>query len=191
MNVDGDRIQRHLAAVQDALAGLDRDMIARLGELLERARLAGHTVFLFGNGGSGSTASHLASDLNKGVSRGRNPAYRAMCLNDNIPLMLAYANDEGYGKVFVGPLQNFLRPGDVVIAISGSGNSENVLRAVEYANRNGATTVGLCGFDGGRLKPLVHLAVHVPVDDMLVAEDVHFVVGHVLYRLLAHREGED
>ncbi len=154
--------------------------IRTLAEALEMGR----TVFICGNGGSGATASHLACDLNKGVSYGREKRFKVICLNDNVPTMTAYANDASYADIFVEPLKNFLQPGDVVVGISGSGNSENIIRAIEYANSKGALTVGLCGFSGGRLKESAKLVVHAKVDDMQMSEDVHLVLGHMAMQAL-------
>jgi D-sedoheptulose 7-phosphate isomerase len=106
-----------------------------------------------------------------------------VCLNDNIPTLTAYANDVSYDEVFVEPLRNFLAPGDLVVAISGSGNSRNVLKAIEYANGAGAVTVGLTGYDGGALKKIARYGVNVPIDDMQVTEDLHMVFDHLIYAI--------
>jgi len=155
--------------------------------LLENARQEGRQVFLMGNGGSGSTASHFACDLNKGVSYGRQKRFRAISLVDNPATLTAYANDVAYEDVFVEQLKNFLRPGDVVVGISGSGNSPNVLKAIDYANSLGAHTVGLCGFDGGKLAGAVRTPILAPVHDMQKAEDVHMVLLHVAMQVLCAR----
>lgn len=172
-----DRLRRTLEA-------LDLAQVERFVEALESARRDGRRVFLFGNGGSAATASHMACDLNKGVSQGKDRAFKVICLNDNVPTMMAWANDVSYEEIFLGQLKNFLVPGDLVVAISGSGNSPNVVRAVEWANSQGAVTVGLCGYRGGKLKEIAHLVVHVDVDDMQVAEDLHLVVGHMATQAL-------
>jgi len=170
-------------AVEAIPAGAVEEFI----HVLEQAYREGRQVFLMGNGGSGSTASHAACDLNKGVSFGRMQRFRAICLNDNVPTLMAYANDVSYSEVFVEQLKNFLRPGDVVIGISGSGNSLNVLKAIEYAQEQGAITVGLCGFEGGKLVRLVRVPVLIPVHDMQKVEDVQMMIFHVAMQALCAR----
>jgi D-sedoheptulose 7-phosphate isomerase len=140
-----------------------------------------------GNGGSGSTASHVACDLNKGVSYGRQKRFRVISLNDNLPTLTAYANDVSYEDVFVEQLRNFLCPGDLVVGISGSGNSPNVLNAIAFANSLGAHTVGLCGFNGGKLAPMVKTPIIAPVHDMQKAEDVHLILLHAVMQVLCAR----
>lgn len=141
-------------------------------------------VFIMGNGGSGSTASHFACDINKGSCFDLEKKFKVICLNDNVPTMLAYANDLSYSKVFVEQLKNFLQSGDVVIGISGSGNSENILNAVSYARGKGARTIGLTGFDGGKLAQIVDIPLVATVDDMQKVEDVHMIVVHMLMQYL-------
>ncbi len=140
---------------------------------------------MLGNGGSGSTASHLACDLNKGACLHAEKKFHVMALTDNLPTIMAIANNIGYDAVFVEQLKNFVRPGDVVVGISGSGNSRNVLKAVEFARQQGCTTIGVCGYDGGKLKPMVDCCFHVKVPDMQIAEDVHMILVHVLMRVLS------
>jgi len=136
-------------------------------------------IFVMGNGGSASTASHWVCDINKGCSLGKEKKFKMMCLNDSISTLLAYANDLSYEDVFVEQLKNFFVSGDVVIGISGSGNSENVLRAIDYANNNGGTTVGLCGYSGGKLIKMVDIPILAKVDDMQKVEDIHMIVAHM------------
>jgi D-sedoheptulose 7-phosphate isomerase len=168
----------------EALEAISTESFAALVQLLERARIEGRQIFTMGNGGSGSTASHIACDLNKGVSFGQAQRFRVICLNDNSPTLSAYANDVSYENVFVEPLKNFLRPGDVVMGISGSGNSPNVLKAIDYANRRGAFTVGLSGFEGGKLALLAQMPLVVRVYDMQKIEDVHLIIFHVAMQAL-------
>lgn len=163
---------------------IDKASLSQLINLLENAREAGRQIFVMGNGGSGATASHYCCDFNKGISLSKEKRYRVICLNDNIPTMLAYANDLGYEEVFVGLLENFFNPGDVVIGISGSGNSPNVLRAIQWAKEHNGCTVGLTGYNGGALKRIAQYGVHVPVDDMQITEDIHMVLGHCIMRVL-------
>jgi D-sedoheptulose 7-phosphate isomerase len=141
-------------------------------------------IFVMGNGGSASTASHLACDINKGVCSGLEKRFKVICLNDNIPTMLAYANDLSYEDVFLEQLKNFFQAGDVVVGISASGNSENVLKAITYAVQSGGRTIGLCGFQGGELAKIVDIPLIVRSDDMQKVEDVHMVVVHMLMQRL-------
>jgi D-sedoheptulose 7-phosphate isomerase len=164
---------------------LPLEAVRKVAEVLHDAHNQGRQIFVMGNGGSAATASHLACDVNKGLGFGRDTRFRMICLNDNIPTMLAYANDVSYSDVFVEQLRNFVRSGDVVIGISGSGNSENVIKAVKLANAHDAVSIGMTGFDGGRLAQVVRISVVVPSQDMQVIEDMHLIVCHMLFRLLA------
>lgn len=169
--------------LKDALDGVNLEEIKNLYELLFNCYQNGKQVFIFGNGGSASTASHLAADLNKGVSLGLEKRFKIICLNDNIPTMLAYANDLTYNDVFVEQLKNFLNKGDLVIGISGSGNSQNVLNAILYANEKGAVTVGITGYKGGKLKQLAKHSVNANVLDMQLSEDIHLILSHIIMKL--------
>ena len=180
-------LANYCAGLSKALEGVPAERFEEFVQLLESAYQDGRQVFFMGNGGSGSTASHFACDLNKGVSYGRQKRFRVISLNDNLPTLTAYANDVAYEDVFVEQLKNFLQAGDVVVGISGSGNSPNVLKAITYANDLGAHTVGLCGFDGGRLAGLVRTPILAPVHDMQKAEDVHMILLHVVMQLLCAR----
>ena len=140
----------------------------------------GSHIFIMGNGGSGATASHFACDINKGCCMDLDKKFKVMCLNDNMPTLLALANDVSYDVVFEEQLKNFFIPGDLVIGISGSGNSENVLRAIRYANREGGRTIGLSGFSGGRLSETAQQAFIAPVHDMQKVEDVHIIIVHMI-----------
>ena len=145
---------------------------------------AGRFVFVIGNGGSGSNASHFCEDMGKGTLDRKdfdNDAKRRLkilSLTDNTPYILAWGNDEGFDRVFVEQLKNLASPGDLLVAISGSGNSPNILRAVEWANRNGLKTFGCTGFSGGKLQTLAHGNLHVPLDDMGIVESIHLTAFH-------------
>ena len=154
---------------------------ALIGALADAYR-EGRFVFICGNGGSGANASHLCEDLGKGTLSDFEGQKRlkVISLTDNTPYILAWANDEGYERIFVEQLKNLAQPGALLIAISGSGNSPNVLRAVAYANANGMHTFGITGFDGGRLKQIANRCLHVPSVDMGMVEAVHGVVFHYL-----------
>jgi D-sedoheptulose 7-phosphate isomerase len=173
-----DQVTDYLEQVRVVLGRLDTAAIAQIIEVLHEARLNGRTIFLMGNGGSAATASHWANDLSKGASRPGAPRLRVIALTDNVPLITAWANDTEYANIFVEQLANFVRPGDVVIGISGSGNSENVIRAIEYGREQGAFTIGLTGFDGGRLKDAAELCLVAPSGVMEQVEDAHMVVTH-------------
>ena len=173
-----------MGRLKAAIDRISRDEINEFLNLLVDALEAGRTVFTLGNGGSAATASHMAVDFNKGLSYGKARRFRFLCLSDNLPTLTAYANDVSYEDVFVEPLRNFLESGDLVIAISGSGNSRNVIKAVEYANARDAVTVGLTGYDGGRLRKTARYGVHIPIRDMQVTEDLHMVLDHLAYSVL-------
>jgi len=173
----------------DTIQTIPLDRVEEAIRLLARARADGRTIFVCGNGGSASTASHFVCDMVKGASYGREVRFRILALTDSLPTITAYANDVGYGQVFVEQLRNFARPDDVLIALSGSGNSPNVLRAVEYANSIGCYTVGLSGRDGGQLAPLVRLSIHVPEPHMGRIEDAHLHVCHMIgYYFMEERQ---
>jgi D-sedoheptulose 7-phosphate isomerase len=155
-------------------------------DVLYEAAVSGRTIYLFGNGGSASTASHFACDLGKNTLV-HGTRLRAVALTDNMALFSAYANDEGYANVFAEQLRTLVMPGDVVVAISGSGNSPNVLAAVEVAHEHGAHSLALTGMGGGRLAPLVDVAVVVPSDRMEQVEDAHLFLEHMICQALGER----
>jgi D-sedoheptulose 7-phosphate isomerase len=177
-------IDAYLEQLRRQIAALDRNELAVFASLLRTACDEGRQIFIMGNGGSAATASHFACDFNKGLSYRREKKYKFICLNDNLPVLTAYANDVGYDAVFVEQLKNFLRAGDLVIGISGSGNSANVIKAVEFANAQGAVTVALTGYDGGRLRRTAQHNVHVDVQDMQLVEDIHMVLDHMSMRVV-------
>ena len=179
-----DEISNYFEREKRVLDAIDKSSLSQVMNILEQARLDGRQIFIMGNGGSGATASHYCCDFNKGISIHKDKRYRMICLNDNIPTMMAYANDVGYENVFIGPLENFFRPGDVVIGISGSGNSENVVRAIQWAKEHGAITIALTGYSGGKLKQIADYGVHVPVDDMQITEDLHMTLDHCMMKIL-------
>lgn len=148
-------------------------------DCLLAAYAEGRRIFIMGNGGSAMTASHFACDLNKGCSLGRDRRLKVICLNDSLPTLLAYANDLSYAQIFVEQLKNFYVPGDVVMGISASGNSANVLRAIEHANGHEGVTIGWCGFDGGALGPMVRIPLVIRSQDMQKIEDLHMIIAHM------------
>ena len=180
-------LRAYLEAEERVLSELDLEAVSRLMEMMEEARKGHKRIFMCGNGGSAATASHFVCDFCKGVSLHQEVKYDLECLSDNTPLMSAIANDISYDDIFVIPLQAKLRPGDLVIGISGSGNSENVVRAVRYAKEHGAATAVLVGYDGGKLLELADHAVHVKIDNMQIVEDVHMILDHMMMYVLADR----
>jgi D-sedoheptulose 7-phosphate isomerase len=173
-------IKDYLGRVCREIGRLDPAQIEAVSGLIEGAYRAGRFVFLIGNGGSGSNASHICEDLNKGTLEdfAHQRRLKVLSLTDNTPAITAWGNDEGYDRIFVEQLKTYASPGDLLVAISGSGNSPNVLRAVEWANANGLTTVGLTGFGGGTLRKIAQHSLHVDVDDMGIAESLHLVAFH-------------
>ena len=167
--------------VMDAVSKNDLSLVMNL---LEEARKDGRQIFIMGNGGSAATASHYVCDFNKGVSMNQKRRYRFICLNDNIPTLMAYANDVSYDDIFVAPLQNYYREGDVVLGISGSGNSRNVVKAMEWAKEHHAVTIAFTGYDGGNLKQIARYGVHIPVMDMQITEDLHMMLDHCMMQIL-------
>lgn len=173
-------IRDYLDQLQGTLAALPLDQVQEILAALEDARRRDAQVLVVGNGGSAATASHFAVDLGKGASLGSERRFRVLSLTDNVPWITALANDLSYEDVFVEQLRNFARPGDVLLAFSGSGNSENVLRAVRFARSIGCLTIGLAGFGGGRLRDEAERCVVVHSDHMGRIEDAHFVIQHLL-----------
>ena len=188
MNDYKSNISSYLKRHNEAVELMSVDDINDLMNVLVEARDSKKTIFIMGNGGSGATASHFAGDFNKGASFNKEKKFRFICLNDNIPTLMAYANDSSYGEIFVGPLKNFMEEGDVVIGISGSGNSANVVKALEWANANGGITVGITGYDGGIVKKISHHNVHVPIHDMQITEDLHMMLDHCMMQIICEQE---
>jgi D-sedoheptulose 7-phosphate isomerase len=178
--MSGDLIDTYLKELEGVVRALSRAEIRAVADTLLAAWRERRQVFIVGNGGSAATASHMANDLNKFVNVPGQPRFRAIALTDNVPLLTAVANDQSYAEIFVEPLMNLQQPGDVLIAISASGNSPNVLRAVEYAQAHGAIVIGLCGRPGGRLAQQADRRVIVPSDRIGQQEDGHMILDHIL-----------
>ena len=181
--------RRYARRVAELLEALDFDVVDRIAAFLAEARAAGRRVFFVGNGGSAATSSHFANDLGLGTrAPGAAPA-RAISLTDNLANLTALANDEGYERVFVGQLDGLFEAGDVLVALSASGNSPNILRAVEYANDHGGTTIGLVGFDGGKLRDRCHICLQVKTErgEYGPVEDIHVVVCHMVTTYLKRK----
>ena len=178
-------IKKYLQLLENNLSALNILQINQIADVIKSAYDNGNTIFTMGNGGSGTTASHIVCDFNNGASANLARKFKVMCLNDNVPSVSAIANDISYDAIFKEQLKNFLRPGDIVIGISASGNSKNIIRAIEYANKNGAVTIGFCGFDGGKLKKTAKYSIHIKVDDMKVTEDIHSIISHIIMKMLS------
>ncbi len=163
-----------------AINGIDTNLVGRAIEWFSEAREKGRHIFVCGNGGSASTASHFACDVVKGASYQREQRFKIMALTDSLPTLTAYSNDVGYDCVFAEQLKNFAQPEDVVMCISGSGNSPNVVHAMEYANSIGCKTIALTGRDGGKLGPLARLNLQVAAPHMGRIEDAHMVICHMI-----------
>ena len=179
--------REYLLQLQSVIDRLDTNVVDRLVEAIWSGYLRSRTVFLFGNGGSAALASHLACDLGKGTINGLRKRLRAVCLSDNVPMMTAWANDLNYQEVYAEQLRNLIEPGDVAVAISGSGNSMNVVRGLEVAREAGATTMVLTGYDGGRVKSIADICLIVPSDNMQHIEDAHLCVAHAIFTSVRNR----
>ena len=178
--------ERYLDAVADAMGRLDRTRLAAVVAEFERIYREGRRLFACGNGGSASTASHLVCDFQKSLITPDGRDLKAFALTDSLPLITAWANDADYGQVFANQLGVLAERGDVLLAISGSGNSPNVLNAVDRAREMGVFTIGWSAFGGGRLAEKVDLSLVVPVHNMQVAEDLHLIIGHLVFTQLMH-----
>lgn len=177
-------ITNYIMGLQQTLDLMATDPIEKAIQILHEARLANRTVFIMGNGGSASTASHFVCDLAKNTRTAGQTDFRVLGLTDNMASFSAYANDEGYHQVFARQLSAFVQPRDVIIAISTSGNSANVLEAVRVARAADATTISFTGFDGGQLAPMTDLNIHVPSDIIEHVEDIHLVLEHLICSVL-------
>lgn len=180
-----EKICKYITMEKEILDSLDGGEISQVMNVLEEARLSGKRIFICGNGGSASTSAHLECDFNKGISYDQEIKYDIECLSDNVPMMMAIANDISYDDIFVVPLRNKLKKGDIVIGISGSGNSRNVVKAFSYANELGADTIALTGYNGGELKKIARYGIHVAVDNMQIVEDIHLMLNHMMMFILS------
>lgn len=174
------KISEYLELEREVLKKLDIDAINAAMNLIMEAYTAKKKIYIFGNGGSSATASHYQNDFNKGLSEYVDTKFNFTCLNDNVATLMAIANDIGFEEVFRFQLRNKLEPGDIVIAISGSGNSQNVILAVEYAKAQGNQVIGMTGYNGGKLKELADISLHVDINSMQITEDVHMIFDHLI-----------
>ncbi len=174
-------IKQYLSLLTDAINAISEDEVQDVIDTLKSAYDEGRQVFLLGNGGSASTASHIACDLQKSIKEYTGKRFKAMSITDNVAIMTAWANDTDYERIFSEQIDSLLNDGDVVIAISGSGNSPNVIKAVERANEMGAITIGWSGFDGGKLAKVSQKPMIIKSDNMQRIEDVHLILGHLVF----------
>jgi D-sedoheptulose 7-phosphate isomerase len=179
-------VPSYLEELSATIQRLPLPAIERLVSLLLQAYDDGRTIYLFGNGGSAALASHMTCDLGKGTAPIAGKRLRAVALTDNVALITAWANDSRYDRIFAEQLENLLHPGDVAFAISGSGNSPNILAALSFARQAGAVTAGISGFQGGQMKSLCDVCVVVPSDNMQIIEDLHVAISHSVFRVLRH-----
>lgn len=173
-------IQDYIELEREVLSKLDIEALNQAMQLIEEAYRARKKVYVFGNGGSSATAAHYQNDFNKGLSENLETKFEFVCLNNDTPTLMAIANDIGFEEVFRYQLKGRIREGDLVIAISGSGNSANIVNAAEYAKEQGNKVIGLTGIKGGKLMQLADVSLHVPVNSMQVTEDVHMIFDHLM-----------
>ncbi len=182
------RVENYLSSLQQTMNELPRETIVSVIDLLHSARMDGRQVFIMGNGGSASTATHFVCDLAKNTRKQGLPHYKVIGLTDNMAIFSAYANDEGYESVFAQQLENLVMPGDIVIGISASGNSKNVLNGIEMAKAHNATTVGFTGFNGGQMAPMVDIDIHVNSNIIEHVEDIHLMLEHMIVKALKEQD---
>ena len=173
-------IRQYFNDIQAALDNMPLEPILQVIDALQKARIARKTVYIFGNGGSAATASHCACDFSKGANHNGIPGLKVIALNDNIPAMTAWANDESYSQIYARQLEKVVAKGDIAIGISVSGNSLNILNCIKVARDMGALTIGFTSNIGGLLKNIVDIPVRLPVDNMEQAEDLHLLIAHVI-----------
>ena len=175
-----DYISEYLQMEKKTIESLNREeLLSVVNAFLDVYEKEG-TIYVFGNGGSASTASHMANDYNKGLNEFLDKKFRFVCLNDNVATLMSIANDISYEEVFRMQLRGKLEEKDLVVGISGSGNSMNVINAISYAKEMGVKTVGLCGYEGGKLKALSDVVLHVKLNNMQIVEDIHLIFNHLL-----------
>lgn len=184
-------LQEYLNKEIEVIKRIDIESINTIMNILENARIMDKKIYICGNGGSAATASHYCCDFNKGVSETLEKKYNMECLSDNIPGLMAVANDMGYKEIFRFPLRNKMNKGDILIGISGSGNSENVICAMEYAKMAGGQTIAIVGYDGGRMKKIADYCIHIEINNMQIAEDIHMIVDHLMMYVLKHMGNEN
>ncbi len=179
-------IKEYYKELSDTLLKLDYQQISEAMNVLVNCYENGGTVYVMGNGGSSATASHMVCDFNKGVSMKKSKKFNFVCLSDNTPILTALANDLSYDDVFAYQIEKILTKDDLVLAISGSGNSKNIIKACEVAKRAGVKIIGMTGYDGGKLYKMADYHLHAPINDMMKAEDIHMSFDHMMATILLH-----
>lgn len=179
-------IKEYYKELSDTLLKLDYEQISEAMNALVNCYENGGTVYVFGNGGSSATASHMVCDFNKGVSMKKSKKFNFVCLSDNTPILTALANDLSYEDVFAYQIEKILTKDDLVFAISGSGNSKNIIKACEVAKKAGVKIIGMTGYDGGKLYQMADYHLHAPINDMMKAEDIHMSFDHMMATILLH-----
>ena len=178
------QIENYIVKLTKTLKDINIKDIEQCSRVLIDAYENKKNIFICGNGGSASTASHFACDINKGVSYGLEKRFKIIPLTDNLATISAYSNDVNYDFIFLEQIKNFYNPGDVLIGISGSGNSMNVLKAIEFVNENKGVTIGWTGFQGGKLKEVSQFSINANIDDMQISEDIHMTLVHLMMKIL-------
>ena len=178
------QIKNYYNNLSNAINKISVDEIENCAKVLIKAHKNNNNIFICGNGGSASTASHFACDINKGVSYGLEKRFKIIPLTDNFATITAYSNDLNYEMIFVEQIKNFFQEKDVLIAISGSGNSKNVIKAVEFVNQNNGISIGWTGYDGGKLKEITNFSINANYNDMQICEDMHMSLVHVLMKVI-------
>jgi len=178
------QIKNYYDNLSNAINKISVDEIENCAKVLIKAHKNNNNIFICGNGGSASTASHFACDINKGVSYGLEKRFKIIPLTDNFATITAYSNDLNYEMIFVEQIKNFFQEKDVLIAISGSGNSKNVIKAVEFVNQNNGISIGWTGYDGGKLKEITNFSINANYNDMQICEDIHMSLVHVLMKVI-------
>ena len=181
------RAEEYITDISDVMRQLDYDTIDKVADILSSAINRGSWIFTCGNGGSASTASHFITDWSKMSWVNNNVPFKSMCLNDNLGMITAYGNDLSYSDIFCESISNYGSRNDVLVCVSGSGNSENVVKATIRANKLGLHTIAVVGYDGGALKSVAKTCVHVPSFDMQFCEDIHLMVGHIIMKKLCSK----
>lgn len=175
------KITNYCNALRQMIDNIDSYSISKFLNIMKQAAENNQRIYICGNGGSASTASHFAGDYNKGL---KEYGFDFICLSDNIPTIMAIANDISYNEIFRYQLLDKLNANDIVIGISGSGNSQNIVNVLNYAKDCGAYTIGIIGYDGGKIKQIADLSIHFPIDDMQVVEDLHLILNHMTMKIL-------
>ena len=183
-----DLVMKYIKDEMAVFTHIDIGVINKLIAALEKARKREATVYVCENGGSALTASHIACDFNKCLNEVYEKKFHIVCLNDNIGTMTAIANDIGYEDVYYRQLSNKIKNTDILLAISGSGNSANILKAAGYAKRAGTCIITFTGYDGGELKKLADLDINIPVFNMQIVEDFHLILNHLIVRVLLEEQ---